>query len=529
MRYVTLATLAVATIGLAACEQTAPDRSPTAPDVSVAFAKSLGGTCDDARARLIATQQADLWVKPTLDEARAQFALVSASCPTANPSAMLDYIQWTIDNRLVNRKSGATDAMLLTHWNTVFPFVGYVGNNQPSAVPTSIFTVDGAAKVIDWNTTGELTAANAALTSYPQLATGDQRDHLFVIYPISPNCLTGTNLRQSGPCFEFSAFPHVDPKFDPKVKVGICQPLHANEAIPLVTPALGHLEPLTRITEPTGTYPTFCADLASTAPAGSWSGGIGNVVTRLAWLAKQAVTPKSAYAVHGGLGGLGGGLSPHGAVDLQVFNATFTNDVAGSPPGAPETGTWTQQVKSPGTILVQNSLGQRNDKLVVLDQSGGNCAKCFGLLLQGNLYTAGPAAAEGVYDAEWISLQDNANMKEAVFALRDSAGNDIARVTYAVRNNVNLILYNDGKNRPGIFVANWVQHAPNHFRIRVDLDADTTSLWLDGVPVALATGVPFFNTSAANFATISADFRGIDSGIMGWDEIKVTRLSDLNF
>jgi hypothetical protein len=40
--------------------------------------------------------------------------------------------------------------------------------------------------------------------------------------------------------------------------------------------------------------------------------------------------------------------------------------------------------------------------------------------------------------------------------------------------------------------------------------------------------VPFVNTTLSNpnFATISADFRGIDSGTMGWDEITVVRLRD---
>ena len=527
MRYVTLATLAVASVGLAACEQQAPDRSPTAPDAQVAFAKQLGGTCDDARARLIATQQADLWVKPALDEAKAMFALVTASCPTANPSAMLDYIQWTIENRLVNRKAGATDAMLLTHWNTVFPYSGYTGADQPSTVPTSIFGTDGAAEVIDWNVGGEISVPNAAaLTSYVQDSAGDKRDHLFVIYSIPANCLGG-NLRQSGPCYQFSAFPHVAPKFSPKNKIGICQAVHSGEAIPLHAPALGHLDPLTRVTEPTGIYPA-CTDLASDVPAGSWSGGIGGVVTRLAWLAKQAVTPKSAYAVHGGLGGLGGGLSPFGAVDREVFNADFENDVVGQAPGAPGSGTWTQSATPPGTILVQASLGQINSKLVVLNQSGGNCAKCGGLLLQGNLVTTGPAATEGIYEAEFDALQAQSNMKEAVFAIRDTNGRDIARVTFAVRNNVNQILYNDSKGNPGTLLGPWVQYAPRHFRIQVDLDAKTTTIWFDNASSPAVSGAAFVNTNANNLASIAADFRGIDSGTMGWDNVKITRLADLN-
>ena len=40
------------------------------------------------------------------------------------------------------------------------------------------------------------------------------------------------------------------------------------------------------------------------------------------------------------------------------------------------------------------------------------------------------------------------------------------------------------------------------------------------------TTAPFRSASAANLASISFDARGIDSGVMGWDEIAVERLSD---
>jgi len=78
---------------------------------------------------------------------------------------------------------------------------------------------------------------------------------------------------------------------------------------------------------------------------------------------------------------------------------------------------------------------------------------------------------------------------------------------------------------PGTFVANWVQNVSRNFRIHIDLNAGTTSLYLDGDPVAGAQNVSFLGTKT-NFATVSADFRGIDSGLMGWDNIIVTRLSD---
>ena len=530
MRHVALTTVAAfaAVVAIVACEEQAPNRSLTAPD-GVSFAKPIGGACDAGRARLIETQQGDLWARPALDSAKARFALVSAVCgTTADKRRMLDYIQWTIANR-GSVKSTAPLALFLTHWKTVFPYVDYTGDDAPNNVPDSIFLKGGAAKVIHWDVEDSLNATNAALTSRAQNVNGDQRDHLFVIYPIAAGCLTGTNLQQLGPCFEFASFPHVSPKFDPRIKTGICVTHDPSDSVEveLNSPALAHLDSVTRVTDSTQRYPGYCTD-TEVVDAGSWNNGFGGMVKRLAWLAKKAVTPQTAYAVHGGLGGLGPGLSPHGAVDREIFLSTFTDDAVGLPPGNGETGTWTQQIKPPGSILVQSSLGQHNQKLVVLNQSGGNCAKCFGLLLQGNLFSAGSAASSGIYDVEWISLQDAANMKEAVFVLRDSGGRDIARVTYAVRNNTKLILYNDVKNATGLTIANWVQHVPAHFRIRVDLDANTTTLYFNGNAVSGASGVAFVNTSAANLATVSADFRGIDSGIMGWDEIQIERLPDIN-
>jgi hypothetical protein len=32
--------------------------------------------------------------------------------------------------------------------------------------------------------------------------------------------------------------------------------------------------------------------------------------------------------------------------------------------------------------------------------------------------------------------------------------------------------------------------------------------------------------TTTNFTNVSADFGGIDSGVMGWDEIRVVRLQD---
>ena len=535
MRHVRLTTFAVATalVAIVACEQQTPDVNPTAPG-DVAFARALGNECDAARLKLITTQQGDLYNKPQLDSAKALFADVTNQCSTqAGENLMLAYIQFTIDHRSV-MKSTATDSALLFHWNTVFPYVGLTGINQPSDVPAAIFGSDGAAKVLKWDVGGEIRATDAALTQYPQDTAGDQRDHLFVIYPTTSPCLSG-NIQQFGPCFQISAFPHLPSGrlFHPRNLIGICVVHNVADSIQefITNPALAHLDPVTRVTDSTTTYPSNCGDVVS-VPAGSWNRGFGEAVKRLAWIAKKAVTPEPLYAVHGGLGGLGGGLSPFGAIDREVFRATFSSDVAGSKPGTPETGTWTvDSAKSPGTILVQDSLGQQKSRLVVLNQSGGNCGNCFGLLLQGTLETAGAADSVGTYEAEFVALQAQSNMKEANFVLRDGGykgGYDIAKVTFAVRNNVNVILYNDGQSGSPRQLGTWMQNVPYHFRIRVNLDTNKTTVWFNDSESASFSDLDFMDSRADHFSTISADFKGIDSGTMGWDEIKVTRLPDLN-
>jgi hypothetical protein len=536
MRRVALTATAVAAalVAIVACQDDLPNKSLTAPD-GLSFGKPVGGACDDGRAKLIGTQRTDLWAKPKADQANDMFAPVISLCKSNLDSArslMLNYIQWTIDNRDSTKLASTSwQTPLLTHWNTVFAYVDYTGANAPGSVPVSVFGSEGAAKVIDWSTGGEIRALNAALTNYQQDASGDQRDHLFVIYPITSPCLSG-NIQQFGPCFQISAFPHLPAGklFSPKNKIGVCVVHSLGDEIEdhISSPALGHLDPLTRITETLTEHYPECGDVAS-IPAGSWNHGFGDAVRRLAWLAKKAVTPEPLYAVHGGLGGLGGGLSPFGAVDREVFKATFTSDAIGQQPGTPETGTWsTIFATAPGSITVQGSLGQQSSNLAVLNQSGGNCAKCGGLLLEGRLETAGTADSIGVYDAQFVALQAQSNMKEAVFALRDNSDRDIATVTFAVRNNTNLILYNDKKGSPALLLGNWVRYTPYSFRIRVDLDADKTTVWFNGSSTESYSNQTFLNTGAKNFSKIAADFRGIDSGSMGWDEITVTRLPDSN-
>ena len=130
---------------------------------------------------------------------------------------------------------------------------------------------------------------------------------------------------------------------------------------------------------------------------------------RLAWIGKKALLPNTAYGTDKGIGGIGGALSPWGALNAQIFAASFNTppDTAGKPPILVNGDyVFTKVVAAPGTILVQNSLGTYTGPLVVLSQGGGNCTVCGGLDLTAHFFSAsGHPADDGAYAVNWTSLR----------------------------------------------------------------------------------------------------------------------------
>lgn len=519
MRYTGAASLAVA-VSLFGCAE-GSDKSVTAPSVRNIVVVAPAA-CDAAIAATVNAQQPQLFNNPVLAQAQSLWDHVELACPTNLTTArnlMLAYVQFTIDqHKLGNVKTpgaGTAGDAVLTHWDYAFPYVDYPSPNLPS----SVFGPEGAAGVITQTTANrELAAENAAITVPIQLPAGDQRPHLFVIHPLDDDCLAGTNLAQTGPCFEFASFPTVSPEFDPKVKVGICQLVEEDENLEAAAPALGHLTGgFVRIPSQQQ-YPTFC-DHSDVADAGSWSGGFGAFARRLAFVTRSAIGVTPLYAVHGGLGGLGKGLSPFGGVDLMVFEASLTEGPIGGPPTA-DAGDWVMEVTRPGSVTVQSGLGAYEGRLIVMRQGGGNCAACGGLLLRGNLFDAAESsgASIGTYEVAWTSLQDKPGVKGAPFVLRGSDGLEIARLTYlTTKTNKNALHYN------GVEVGSWVRYQPQEFLIRVNLDTKKTTLFINGTAVVSNAD---FVEDAGNLATIGAEYAGIDSGVMGWAEITVQRVAD---
>jgi hypothetical protein len=537
MKSTTLSAVLLSCMLVAACDSDHPVVT-TGPDVSVRLAWAATDACNARLAKDITAEQKNLFAKPTLDTAQTAWGLVTAACGTDGTGArdlMLKYVRFTILAQQAGRVLGADPAQLIVnHWNLVFPYVGY----DAPGLDRVVLTANGAAKVVlgcEGSTTGtSLVAAaefgipqKAAMTYYQQYSTGDQRGHLFTIAPGAASCLT-TNLVQTGICYEFSSFPNVKnptstQRFDPAVQLGIC-----HEGATVGIPALGHgvtgkteLPPATASAYPTA---AFCHGI-STLPQ---FGGVFGPVKRLAYMAGNLFSVRKAYAAHGGLGGLGGFLSPYGPVDRQVFSATFDNLLAGSTPAQgtlppPDVGIWDSVFATPpGSILVQSSLGNLSPNPVVLSQGGGACPTgCGGLLLRGKLKSSASNvyATNGLYTVTWQSLQNGPTVKKAPFVARSSTGEAIATLEYSQQSSTNYLKFNGNT-----LVTRWVRNESQKFEITIDLDAKTVSLKVNDAPAVYEAPAQNLSFTATDFATVGAEFDKIDSGIVGWDNIFVVRV-----
>ncbi len=524
---------AVVILGVWACAD-APRPEITNPDTAPQIRYDAVPNACDADVNAAVNAQIDrLFTLPDDNTtAHIHWGRVTAACLSDNAAArelMIFHVGRTIEpfrsGRVANPSVGTAADSILNHWNLAFQYVGY----SPPNLTSDVFGPEGAVDVIQ-NLGGangiagvggvgglipgglqELRAANAALTMYNQDGDGDPRGHLFTIAPIAGGCLSGTNLTQNGPCFEFSSFPKVSPQFSPAVKVGICQPVARDGALPGISPALGHLNGLDVEVPPQSTYPTFCAHTDEVA----FHPGISGMLQRVAWYAKRAITPTLLYAVHGGLGGTGSTLSPFGGVDLTVFQAGTYN------PSGPQAGSWTTAVTRPGKIYNQLNFGNYVGLMTVLDQGGGNCAKCGGVLLQANLSSAvNSGATSGRYRISWVSLEDKPTVKNAPFIIRGTGG-EIGRLEYRSLQSSKFLYYN------GVLIGSWAQHVPQRFVITVDLNQKKTGIWIGEVGATLnqpdAT-IPFLSNT--NMTQLAADFSEQDSGLMGWAEVSVQRLVD---
>ena len=188
------------------------------------------------------------------------------------------------------------------------------------------------------------------------------------------------------------------------------------------------------------------------------------------------------------------------------FRATFTNDVVGQPPGPPEVGTWTLSTTG-GTILVQEGLGNLTTKPVVIEKT-----QLGGLTLKGTV--AGTPPNSGAWLARWRSVQiePRGSGVATSWAFRASNGRILATAGYT---SAATVRFNGDPSGVG-----FTSGVSQLFEMTFDFDQKTTSLSIDGVPVAVD---PFLGeVPATDLATFDVSVT-TTSGQFGWDDIEVVR------
>ncbi|HEX2721425.1 MAG TPA: hypothetical protein VHM24_00805 [Gemmatimonadaceae bacterium] len=540
MRYLKLTFILALSVAAGSCSDGSQSPS-TAPLIRRAVVTTTAA-CDAGAGAAISAQQIELFAPgPSLAHAQSFWAAVVAACSASNPDAanaqLLEYVRFILTQwptAILTPVSGDKETNFLAHIDAVFLYVGYPAPALPHSSNGGPLGPDGGLKVISQTDTDrELRVPDAALTLPVQDGAGDARAHLFALFP-DPSACTLENLDQVGPCYEAASYPSVSPLWSPKIKVGVCVPVSEGdpEASAANIPALGHLTG--GVTEIAGNlpYPADCGTHVA-ENTGSWSGGIGGIVTRLAWFGKRAFGVNTAYAAHSGLGGVGEGLSPWIGVDLEVFNAPVDvgPNVIGAFPAPPETGAWDPAsfATPPGSIEVKSSLGTYGSPLIVMRHAGGACTKkCGGLLLRANLFSAsGVPAQNGIYEVTFLAIQDFPSVKDGPFVATDAEGRELGRVSFVTRNAKRQLIMNyHPTTGAGLVVGEWQRDVPQTFKFVINLNAGSKSFTLFVGNETTGHTAPFENPAASSLAHLAFDAQGIDAGLMGWDNIHVQRLPD---
>ena len=530
MRSSYVATLGVASLFALGCADSSSD-APTDPGLEVRANHLATAACVSADSRTAQAQLKAMLAGATLKTAQALWSTVEANCSTtahdnANNALMayVAHVRSQYPAGFIAPKAPATkESNFLGHLNTVFSYVGYAAPNIPSGATGPLQA--GILGVIP-STGGQREYQREHLGAFKldgQFVSGDQRGHLFIMYPLSGDCLSVANLAETGDCVQLSAFPGISAGgFDPEIKVGVCA-----EGVQGVQGGhvLGH--ETGNGTEVAGEF-AYPADCHASLPGSVAAIGtpLQNMMNRFASFGRKTFGIRNAYATDRGLGGIGSTLSAWGGLNALVFAAEFNvppNTLNQQPVDVGNYDFDILVTNPSGSVLVKSSLGNYTGPLAVLSQGGGNCTNCGGLWLTAKFFSnsAGAVANAGTYDVTWKSLQAAPAVKGAPFYIRDSQGRVVAKLTYSSVQSTNYLTYNSTVLADSL---GWVRNTAQSFRIGVNLNTNRTSLWINGALV-LADQL-FFDPDADDIASFSAEFVNIDSGVMGLDQIGVQRRSD---
>jgi len=522
-------TSAIAAILLFAACTDQPSRAPLAPSEPSA---AVVGQCDGSLASQVVKQQKALFTGAALADLDSRFSTIRTLCPNAF-TQMMGYIDAVIAYREPPTITQSRAQGLVDHLKSLTLYVTGTGETWPASIlmPTGgaavlspgeeMLTFDGRAGLV-------IAQGTTVLVNGQPVPAGQ----VFFGFEPKPFSCQVTTLRQTGNCYNLIVFPHHG-GWNPAVTVGMC--LRAGHHGPS---AIGHQKAGfgTEVTPPGFAYPFSCGHTESAL--NTWLGREAGPLGRALAHAYDFLRPRALFADDAGVSGQFRFFSLIGGVLTVVFEDGFT----ATPLGPLANGTdpvvgdfpssWLVEVESPGTIRIENGLGDLTGKVVVLSQAQGNCAQCPVLKLLGTRVNQSPTDTIGSYEITWQSLQNKPSVKEAPFVVLSHAGAEIARLSYVTESSQKRIRFNGAVVMSGGAPVTWTTGVHQDFRITVNLlpangqNSYRTSLAINNVTVV--SNVPFVN-AAKTMSTIGYVLAGIDAGIIAADNFLVRRLADPPF
>jgi len=509
MRRSALTVFAVtAVLAIAACAPDSADRGPLVPtEPSLALSdQCAGGLASD-----IAKQQKALFSDPDLTDLQTQFAAIKSACPTVPTTQLLTYVE-----SMIGYSGAPTNAARAQGLVNLLGSVTLYVTGTAVVRPPVVFQNTGGAAVL---TPGEFMTTNDQRARL-DIATGTTPGgpHLFTFEPRpTSECDGTTSLRISGNCYQLHDYPDETATYTPSATLTLC--LHSSAG----PTGIGHQkagfggEVLPEV-------PPFFGCAHTVAAIDSWLGREAGPLGRALAKTYDYLAPRPLMADDAGESGSIGSFSLVGGILNEVFLDDFT-DLA-SPPDIGDT--WTINATSPGYIQLQNGIADLSGSVVVLSQAQGNCANCPVFSLLGTRVNSAQTETVGSYKVTWQSVQTKPNVKEAPFVVLNDAGAEIARLSYVTESSVNKLLFTAGGVTTN--VGAWVQNVHQDFEITVNLTtlnpatSNRVSLTINGIPVATNPNVI---PNATTLKQIGYVLTGIDAGIIGADNFRVVRQSDV--
>ena len=202
-----------------------------------------------------------------------------------------------------------------------------------------------------------------------------------------------------------------------------------------------------------------------------------------------------------------------------IYHAHFDSDVPGNPPDTtlPGLPTGDSAVLSTlaGDITVRSAIGDLPNQPVEVRMNGG----AGGVDLLGTV--AGTPPSSGKWLASWRGLVQKGSgpgiLGSMVF--RDSTALIVAAVIY--RDN-GIIDFNGLFAAAGIGVA-WTEERSQLFELTINMDRRTTSLSINGNPVATCQNMAFLEPNAADLAGMSFEVGLTTAQAFGLDDMRICR------